>query len=193
MRMQLLAATLLATGLIGGTAMAQTADTPANTPNDTISPPEANSPPPAPMGDEGMIGPATTTTTSSQSYSTESHTYIVRPKGMISTGTGKVNTAMKPGDTVPKPTCLEGTEPRVWTAPVVYGMPQGKGRVEGIDTWVENQGGQWVIKSAMRAGEGDAPVSDKGQGGWVEVSTMCALPGVTDSQRDAGAMQGAMN
>ncbi|MEE3622845.1 hypothetical protein UCD39_02420 [Nitrospirillum sp. BR 11752] len=192
MRMHLLAATLLATGLIGGTALAQTGAPTANDPNDTtMAPPEANAPPPAPMGDEGAIGPATTTSTSS--YSTETRTYIIRPQGMISTGTGKVNTAMKPGDTVPKPVCLEGTEPRVWTAPVVFGMPQGKGRVEGIDTWVESQGGQWVIKSSMRAGEGDAPVSDQGQGGWVQVSTMCATPGIPDSERAAGGMQGAMN
>ncbi|WP_148293906.1 hypothetical protein [Azospirillum sp. B4] len=184
MRIHLLAATLLATGFIGGTAVAQSMD-------GTVPPPEANAPPPAPMGDEGAIGPATTTTYSSTSSSSESHTFIVRPKGMISTGTGKVNTAMKPGDTVPKPVCLEGTEPHVWTAPVVFGMPQGKGQVQGIDTWVEDQSGQWVIKSALRAGEGDAPVSDQGQGGWVEVSTMCTTPGISDSEREVTAQAGS--
>ncbi|MBB6251578.1 hypothetical protein [Nitrospirillum iridis] len=194
MRMHLLAATLLATGLIGGTAFAQS----VTGANDIVAPPEANAPPPAPMGDEGAIGPVTTTTTTSTTSSSyQGTTVIVRPKGMMSTGTGKVNTAMKPGDTVPKPVCLEGTDPHVWTAPVVFGMPQGAGQVQGIDTWVEDQGGKWVIKSALRAGEGDAAVSDQGQGGWVEVSTMCTAPGVTDSERAptlqaASASQAAM-
>ncbi|MDE1146684.1 MAG: hypothetical protein PW843_08680 [Azospirillaceae bacterium] len=188
MRMHLFAATLLATGLIGGVAAAQT-----NDPNEAIPQPEANAPPPAPVGDEGAIGPATTTTSySSSSY--ESNTVTVRPRSYMSTGTGKVQTAMKPGDTVPKPVCLpdSNTTPHVWAAPVVFGMPQARGNLHGIDTWVEDRGGNWVVKSTMVAGEGDAPVSDQGQGGWVEISTMCATPDVPDSTH-AGSAQTAMN